>query len=71
MGDKETVLKLIHSLPSEVSLSEILQGIENIATSRENQQQDQVTALRKSAEAATILTQALAEHRSRKNGSKN
>jgi hypothetical protein len=71
MGDKETVLKLIHSLPSEVSLSEILEGIENIAASRENQQSDQVTELRKSVEAATILAQALAEHRFRKNGSKN
>jgi hypothetical protein len=71
MGDKETVLKLIHSLPAEVSLSEILQGIENIAASRENLQHAQVNALRKSAEAATILTQALAEHQSRKNGSEN
>ena len=71
MSDKETVLKLIHSLPAEVSLSEILQGIENIAASRENQPQAQITALRSSAEAASILTQALAEHQSRKNGSEN
>jgi len=50
-----------------VSLSEILQGIENIAASRENQPQAQITALRRSAEAASILTQALGEHQSRKN----
>jgi hypothetical protein len=68
MGDKETVLKLIHSLPAEVSLGEILQGIENIAALRENQPQAQIMALRTSAEAASILTQALAEHRSCKNG---
>jgi len=71
MSDKETVLRLIHSLPTEVSLSEILQVIENIATSRENQPQAQITALRTSAEAASILTQALADHQSRKNGSDN
>ena len=71
MSDKETVLQLIHSLPTEVSLSEILQGIETIAASREDQQDAQITALRTSASAASILTQALAEHQARKNGSEN
>jgi hypothetical protein len=71
MSDKETALKLIHSLPAEASLSEILQGIENIAALSETQPQPQITALRTSAEAASILTQALAEHQSRKNGSEN
>jgi len=71
MSDKETVLQLIHSLPAEVSLSEILQGIETIAASREDQQDTQIMALRTSAAAASILTQALAEHQSRKNGSEN
>jgi hypothetical protein len=69
MSDKETVLQLIHSLPAEVSLSEILQGIETVVVSREDQQYAQIMALRTSAEAASILTQALAEYQSRKNGS--
>jgi putative NADH-flavin reductase len=67
MGDKETLLKLLHSLTDEVSH----RGIENTAVSREKQQSDQMIALRKSIEAATILAQALEEHQSHKNGLEN
>jgi hypothetical protein len=71
MSDKETVLNLLHSLPAEVSLAEILQGIESLAAVRNNQPSTQAHSLRISAEAAAILTQALADHQSRKHASEN
>jgi hypothetical protein len=72
MSDKETVLNLIHNLPDEVSLGEILQGIESIAAARQNTfPNSQINALRTSAEAAVILTQALAANQSHKNASEN
>jgi hypothetical protein len=71
MSDKETVLNLLYNLPAEVTLTEILQGIESLAAIRNSQPSDQIHALRTSTEAAAILTQALAEHQSRKHAPEN
>jgi hypothetical protein len=62
MSDKEAVLEMMRNLPAEVSLSEILQNIEKIAIAQQRAAENQVSALRSSATAASILNQALAAH---------
>jgi hypothetical protein len=62
MSDKEAVLEMIRHLPAGVSLSEIRQGIEKIAISQKPLPDTQVSHLRSSASAASILNQALAAH---------
>ncbi len=62
MSDKEAVLEMMRHLPAEVSLSEILQGIEKIALAQTHLPDTQVSHLRSSATAAAILNQALATH---------
>ncbi|MBO3463461.1 hypothetical protein G7B40_039315 [Aetokthonos hydrillicola Thurmond2011] len=64
----EVVLNLS---PEDQKLFQSSLQTRQIAANRENQPQDQITALRTSSESASILTQALAEHQSRKNGSEN
>ena len=62
MSSKEAVLEMMRDLPAEVSLSEILQGIEKIAVSQQRAADTQVSILRSSVTAASILNQALAAH---------
>jgi hypothetical protein len=62
MSNKEAVLEMMRHLPAEVSLSEILQGIEKIALAQKHSTETQVSHLRSSVEAALILNQALAAH---------
>jgi hypothetical protein len=74
MSAKEAILEMLQDLPAEVSLGEILQGIENIAArdraARDRASGDsQVSALRASPEAAAILSRALAAHRAGPNDS--
>jgi len=62
---------VLHLSPEDQKLFQSRLQIRQTAASRENQPPDQITTLRTSAEAASILTQALAEHQSRKNGPEN
>jgi hypothetical protein len=62
MSDKEAVLEMMRHLPAEVSLSEIRQGIEKIALAQNHSPDTQVSHLRSSTTAASILSQALAAH---------
>jgi hypothetical protein len=57
---------MMRDIPTEVSLLEILQGIEKIAIAQQRAADTQVTALRSSAAAAAILNQALASHHATK-----
>jgi hypothetical protein len=62
MSAKEAVLEMIRELPAEVLISEILQGIEKIALAQKHAADTQVSVLRSSATAASILNQALIAH---------
>jgi hypothetical protein len=62
MSAKEVVLEMIRDLPPEVSISEILQGIEKIALAQQRATETQVSVLRSSVAAASILNQALTAH---------